>query len=72
MGGATEEDLSLITFGVNKYFAGHNAKWTTDVGIGTDTINFIHGHSGEIAGLRPDSGTEDGQLVIRSQIQIVF
>ncbi|MCH8822508.1 MAG: hypothetical protein IH984_03270 [Planctomycetes bacterium] len=62
------EDLGLITFGVNKYIAGHNAKWTTDIGIGTDTIVL----PAAITGTRMDSGTEDGQLVIRSQIQFVF
>ncbi len=62
------EDLGLITFGVNKYIAGHNAKWTTDIGIGTDTIVAPAG----ITGTRMDSGNEDGQLVIRSQIQLVF
>ena len=62
------EDLGLITFGVNKYIAGHNAKWTTDIGIGTDTIVAPAG----ITGTRMDSGSEDGQLVIRSQIQLVF
>lgn len=62
------EDLGLITFGVNKYIAGHNAKWTTDIGIGTDTIVAPAG----ITGTRMDSGTEDGQIVIRSQVQLVF
>ncbi|MCH8212344.1 MAG: hypothetical protein IIB99_13360 [Planctomycetes bacterium] len=62
------EDLSLITFGVTRYFAGHNAKWTTDVGIGLDDVVFAP----EITGLRTDVPGEDGQIVIRSQIQLVF
>ena len=72
------EDLSLITFGVTRYFAGHNAKWTTDVGIGTDEFDAAAavlvpvGATGTITGLRADVPGEDGQVVIRSQIQIVF
>lgn len=62
------EDLSVITFGVNRYFAGHNAKWTTDIGIGLDDVVFAP----EITGLRTDVPGEDGQIVIRSQIQLVF
>ncbi len=62
------EDLSLITVGVTRYFAGHNAKWTTDVGIGLDDIVFAPA----ITGARTDVVGEDGQLIIRSQIQLLF
>ncbi len=66
------DDLSIITFGVNRYFAGHNAKWTTDVGIGLDPVVGIDGAGIPITGLRTDAAGEDGQVVIRSQVQIVF
>lgn len=66
--GVAVEDLSLITFGVTRYFAGHNAKWTTDVGIGLDEIV----NAPAITGLRTDFAGEDTQVVIRSQIQLVF
>ncbi|MCH7847445.1 MAG: hypothetical protein IIB53_03700 [Planctomycetes bacterium] len=62
------EDLSLITFGVTRYFAGHNAKWTTDIGIGLEEV----ANAPAITGLRTDVPGEDGQIVIRSQIQLVF
>ena len=62
------EDLSLITFGVTRYFAGHNAKWTTDIGIGLEEVVFAPA----ITGLRTDVAGEDSQVVIRSQIQLVF
>ena len=62
------EDLSLITFGVTRYFAGHNAKWTTDIGIGLEEV----ARAPAITGLRPDVVGEDSQVVIRSQIQLVF
>lgn len=62
------QDLSLITFGVTRYFAEHNAKWTTDIGIGLDEVVFAPA----ITGLRTDVPGEDTQVVIRSQIQLVF
>ena len=62
------EDLSLITFGVTRYFAGHNAKWTTDIGIGLEEVVFAPA----ITGLRTDVVGEDSQVVIRSQVQLVF
>ena len=62
------EDLSLITFGVTRYFAGHNAKWTTDIGIGLEEV----ANAPAITGLRTDVVGEDSQVVIRSQVQLVF
>ncbi len=62
------EDLSLITFGVTRYFAGHHAKWTTDIGIGLEEVAFAPA----ITGLRTDVVGEDSQVVIRSQIQLLF
>ncbi len=61
-------DLSIITIGVNKYFSGHNAKWTTDFGWGLDTV----ASPANITGFRPDAGDEDNQLVFRTQWQILF
>lgn len=73
--GAAVSDLGVITFGVNKYIAGHNAKWTTDIAIGLDPVGgtgLFGGGVGAITGLREDAFDEDGQLVIRSQVQLVF
>lgn len=64
------EDLSVVTVGVNKYWNKHNLKWTTDVGIGLDAVNAVWASSG--ADWRADNGTEDGQIVIRSQLQLLF
>jgi hypothetical protein len=62
------EDLSAITLGVNYYFAGHNAKWTTDIGFGLDPVTT----AADITAWRPDIGDEDGQIVFRTQWQILF
>ncbi|MCH8150875.1 MAG: hypothetical protein IH830_00695 [Planctomycetes bacterium] len=72
------EDLSIFTVGVNRYFAGHNAKWTTDISFGLDEIDADLtalgpvGATGAITGFRADNPGEDGQVVIRSQVQILF
>ncbi len=69
------DDISVITFGVNKYFDGHNAKWTTDLGFALDGIDgsAVSTTAGDITGFREDTTVgDDGQFVIRSQLQIVF
>jgi hypothetical protein len=63
------DDLSVVTAGVNKYFAGHNAKWTTDFGWGFNPV-FV---PARITGWRNDNGADfDGQWVVRTQIQLFF
>jgi hypothetical protein len=64
------EDLSVITVGVNKYWNKHALKWTTDVGFGLDQVNPVFAQSG--VGWRGDVADEDGQIVIRSQVQLLF
>jgi len=64
------DDLSVITFGVNRYFASHQAKWTTDFGIGLDRVEFFVADGS--AGYRSDTGGDDGQFVIRTQLQLLF
>lgn len=72
----SNDDLSILTFGVNYYFAGHNAKWTTDIGIANDAVQNggINGNPDNVTGWRSDNTTndEDGQTVIRTQLQILF
>jgi hypothetical protein len=70
------EDLGLITFGVTKYFAGHNLKWSTDLVYGIDEID--SSWSGMmmpaygLSGLRADESGEDGQYALRTQLQLLF
>lgn len=64
------EDLTVITVGVNRYFNKHNLKWTTDIGYGFMEVGDIWSSGG--AGWRTDPVGEDGQVVIRSMVQLVF
>jgi len=65
-----DEDLSVITVGVNKYWDKHNLKWQTDVGFGLDEVSSTWATSS--AGYRTDPADSDGQVVIRSQVQLLF
>ena len=62
------DSFGIITAGVNRYFAGHNAKWTTDIGFATDSLAFEI----PVTGFKGDGVGKNGQWVIRSQLQIVF
>ncbi len=64
------DDLSVLTFGFNKYFAGHNIKWTTDLGYAFDRVEFFAADAG--AGYESDTAGGDGQVVFRSQLQLAF
>ena len=68
------EEFSMITIGVNKYWGDH-VKWTTDVGYGLDSVDpdgVTGGGEDTITGWNIDSGDEDGQIVFRTQLQLVF
>lgn len=67
---AGAEDLSVFTIGVNRYFQKHNLKWTTDIGFGINEVSSTWASSG--VGWRSDATDEDGQIVIRSQFQLLF
>ena len=73
---ASTDNFNVLTVGVNKYFSGHNAKWSTDVGIGLENVNFAGGAPGTTVapstGYRNDALGEDGQIVLRTQLQILF
>lgn len=65
-----DNKLNALTFGVNKYFSGHNAKWTTDFGWGIDAMQ---GNASTITGWVNDASlNDDNQIVIRTQWQILF
>lgn len=64
--GAVTDDTNIITVGFNYFFNNHDWKWTTDVVFGLDPI------TGTYAGVLPDTGTEDGQWALRTQMQVAF
>jgi phosphate-selective porin OprO and OprP len=67
---AGESDLSIITVGFNRFFAGHRLKWSTDVGFGLNPVSATWAAPG--AGWRADSPGKSGQVVARSQLQLLF
>lgn len=67
---AGENDLSIITLGVSRFFAGHRLKWTTDVGFALNPVAPTWAASG--AGWRADSSGQSGQVLVRSQLQLLF
>ena len=68
--GGTQDDLSILTLGATRYWNKHGLKWTTDVGYGFDEVSAVWGGAGR--GWRGDAVDEDGQLVFRSQLQLLF
>jgi len=63
-------DLNVATIGVVRYFNGNGLKWTTDVGYGFDPVSAQFAST--VKGWREDAPGENGQMVIRSQLQLVF
>jgi hypothetical protein len=64
------ENLSVATVGLNRYFDGHRLKWTADCGYGFKSVRPFWASSG--AAWRRDRPGEDGQLVLRAQLQLLF
>ncbi|MHC4810241.1 MAG: hypothetical protein ACYTEV_07725 [Planctomycetota bacterium] len=71
------DSLSIITVGVNKYFAGNNAKFSADLGYALDGVSAFWsggtlGAGGILNGWQQDAANEDGQMVVRAQFQLAF
>ena len=67
---AGEEDLNIVSVGANYFFVGHSLKLSADVGY---AFNAVGGsYASNPLGYRLDSPGSDGQLVVRSQIQLLF
>jgi hypothetical protein len=64
------DDLSIATLGVNRYFSGHQLKWTADIGYSFNAVAAPWASSG--VGWRTDTPGEDGQVLIRTQFQLMF
>jgi len=72
-----EDETNIATVGFNRYISDHQLKWTTDFGYAFDPVPAATDVSGNTvslggAGFRTDQGDEDGQFVLRSQIQLLF
>lgn len=64
------EDLGVVTVGVNRYWSKHNLKWTTDLGFGLNEVAGERATTG--AGYQTDALDEGGQVVFRTQMQLLF
>lgn len=64
------DDVSLLTLGGNYYFDGHDAKLSADIGFGLSEIASAWDSS--IAGWRFDAAGSEPQVVIRTQLQLLF
>lgn len=62
------DDLSIVTLGFNYYFRKHGWKWTTDWMYAFDQVPTTVGYTGLLA----DAAGDEGQWVIRSQMQIAL
>ena len=72
-GGATQvqfPDAGIVTFGFNYYIEGHDVKWTTDFGFSTTELGGIW--TNELTGWRPVNQGDEPEVVVRSQIQLLF
>ena len=67
-------DLHLISVGVNYYLDGHDAKWTTDIGVGISRVTSAWGNSLDdaITGWRFQGANTRPQVVFRTQFQLLF
>lgn len=64
------DDLTVVTLGATKYWARHALKWQNDIGFGINPV--AAEWATESAGWRADAPDQDGQIVVRSQIQLLF
>jgi hypothetical protein len=65
-----ESDLSLVTAGFNWYLHGQQIRWTTDVGVGLKPVSATF--ASDSADWLADDPDRDGQVVVRSQLQVLF
>ncbi|MCC7147259.1 MAG: hypothetical protein IT443_12505 [Phycisphaeraceae bacterium] len=63
-------ELSIISTGVNYFFAKHMAKWGLDVGYAFNPVD--DAWDSTATGWRTDSGGHAGQVVVRTQLQFSF
>ena len=63
-------DLSALTAGMNWYIDGQDLKLSFDVGVPLDDVSQFWAFN--IAGYRPSSDGAGGQVVVRTQLQLLF
>ncbi|MCC6906370.1 MAG: hypothetical protein IT430_00385 [Phycisphaerales bacterium] len=66
--GAFADDYNAVTIGFNYYFHKHDWKWTTDLVWNLDRVPF----SVSGVGLLSDGATDEDQVALRTQVQMLF
>jgi hypothetical protein len=66
------EDLVLPSIGVNYYIEGQDVKWTSDIGYGVNQVAGVFVAGADLAGWRADPNDVNGQIVIRTQLQLLW
>jgi len=64
------DDLALLTFGGNYYFDGQDVKFSADIGFGINPVD--DDWDNILAGWRLDQPGDEPQVVIRTQLQLLF
>jgi hypothetical protein len=67
---ADEDNLSVATVGFSWFFNRHQVRWTSDIGYAFNAVGDTY--DSRALGWRLDSAGEDGQVVMRNQIQLLF
>lgn len=62
--------LSILTIGANEYLDGHALKFTVDAGFALDEVAGFWSSSGR--GWLTDASGHDGQVLLRTQLQLMF
>ena len=75
--GVTLELDSIATVGFNYYFGGHkDVKWTSDIGYAFNPVGDFSATGAnylvDLSGNSGDGFTNDGQWVVRTQLQLLF
>lgn len=68
--GTVDDTLSVLTVGVNRFWRRHALKLSADIGYGFEAVD--PGWAGAVVGWQADAPGGDGQVVIRSQVQLLF
>jgi len=68
--GTVSDELSILTVGVNRFWDRHGLKWMTDLGYAFKAVDAEW--PGTLLGWRPDGTDGDGQIVFRTQMQLLF
>lgn len=68
--GSAGDELVILTVGVNRFWARHALKWTADLGYAFEPVDAEW--SGAGVGWRSDEAGGDGQILLRTQLQLLF